>query len=304
MRPAVVSASKSGAVSPMRSVIVGSPILQPPNGVAIDSYTFLPSPINPDPPLPTLGALERPSRSLTATVFARLLTRCRATRPSFASTARCGGRQVGFSEKRVFLESIVDRWRTASSASGPKPPTRSLCGRCEPAPGPGARTRRTANAVRAASRSEAVPLHGPSRRPASRAGANTPPPGSAPVPPRPRAEALRSALLRPQRALSRWTALAQDRVLGALAFGELGQGLAGDQPLEMRGLLVGCKGRLVGKDLVKEKLCGLGARAVNDKAFHPRLLPRLRGKAGQDCRHRVLLSPVGLPKCCHHQLVL
>src|SRR5215467_8338771 len=57
MGPAVVCASKSGAVSPMRSVIVGSPLLQAPplaatRVLAIDSYTFLPSAINPNPPLP------------------------------------------------------------------------------------------------------------------------------------------------------------------------------------------------------------------------------------------------------------
>src|SRR5262245_36631949 len=69
-------------------------------------------------------------------------------------------------------------------------------------------------------------------------------------------------------------------------------------------LLMGGEGNLIAEDLVEEELRGLGARAVNDEAFHSRLLARLRGKAGQDRRHCVFLSSVGLPKCRHHQRIL
>src|SRR5215475_15359291 len=59
----------------------------------------------------------------------------------------------------------------------------------------------------------------------------------------------------------RW-ALLEDRILGALAFGEFGQRLASDQIFEMCGLLMCREGSFAFEHLVEEKLRGLAARSV------------------------------------------
>src|SRR5262245_55742830 len=74
--------------------------------------------------------------------------------------------------------------------------------------------------------------------------------------------------------------LGENRILGALAFGQFRQRLASDQLPEMRGLLMCREGSFVLEHLVEEKFRGLAARSVDHEGLDAWLFPRLRRKAG------------------------
>src|SRR5262249_45377477 len=145
MRPAVVSASKSGAVSPMRSVIVGSPLLQaPPMAatpvVATDSYTLLPSAINPGRPYsvpvppprkPGLGSLA--SSATCGSWPAHHLNRSAASHPPREpGTGRPAAEQVadlggGRCLRRVRIASATSVGRSTVGGA-----SKRACGICQP----------------------------------------------------------------------------------------------------------------------------------------------------------------------------
>src|SRR5215472_304421 len=87
-----------------------------------------------------------------------------------------------------------------------------------------------------------------------------------------------------------------EAVLGALALGELGQRLAGDQGLEVLALLVIGERRLVAEDLVEEELLGLGERLVDLERLDARLALGLRQELAQDPDHVGNFGRLGFPE--------
>src|SRR5262249_61799937 len=95
----------------------------------------------------------------------------------------------------------------------------------------------------------------------------------------------------------------QDRVLCALAFGELRQCLSSNQLLKMRCLLMRRERSFILENLIEEELCRLGARTVDHEALNARFFARMRCKAGQDCRHGLFLTRTGLPEGRYNKAV-
>src|SRR5580704_7367380 len=88
-------------------------------------------------------------------------------------------------------------------------------------------------------------------------------------------------------------ASSQQCVLGALAFGEQRQRLAGDIGLEMRALLMGLEGGVVAEQFVEQELRGVFLCPADQEQLGAGFALRLREEALQDAR-----DPVGLSFLC------